>query len=214
LSKIRILPLVVIGLVMLLYLFGDGERFLDPRLYQVYFEESPATVLVLFFLASILCTALSLPVTGVLAVLSGMFFGLVIGAQVALLAFTLGACCGFLVSRYALYDFVQRRFTAQLQVINRGLEEDGFFYLASMRMIVVIPFGILNLLMGMTPIRFSHFFLATFLGMMPAVLILAYVGSRLGGVQSFTVGNIFTPDLVLALTLLATLPLLVRWIRR
>ena len=124
----------------------------------------------------------------------------------------MGASCSFLISRYALRDLVQRRFGVYLEVVNRGVEKDGVFYLASMRMIAIFPFSLLNLLMALTPMRLSKFFGATILGMTPPTLVLTYFGSQLVEVKSFKFEEIFTPSLVLSLALIATLPLLMRWL--
>ena len=69
---------------MFLYLVGDGERLVDPRLYLAYFDSRPAVSAMVFVLAFTICTALSLPVSGVLAVVSGMIFGVAVGTPVAL----------------------------------------------------------------------------------------------------------------------------------
>jgi uncharacterized membrane protein YdjX (TVP38/TMEM64 family) len=206
------IPLIAIAVVAGLYLLGDGERLLDPRLYQVRFNEQPTSTALFFFIVFVISTALSLPVTAALTVASGMIFGPVLGAPMALLAATLGGSCGFLISRYALHELVQQRFAVQLKVINRGVVQDGVFYLLSMRMIPVIPFWLLNLLMGLTPMRISSFLIATLLGMLPITLVLTHLGSQLGAIQSFTMKEILTPGLMLSLSALALLPLMMRWL--
>ena len=155
-------------------------------------------------------TALSLPVTAVLTVTSGMIFGPLVSIPVTLVSCTLGGSGCFLISRYALREIVQQRFAVQLKVINKGIEQDGSFYLLSMRMIPVLPFWLLNLLMGLTPMRIGQFMLATLLGMIPVTVVLTQVGSQLGSIQSFTAEDIFTPQLILSLSALAALPLLMR----
>jgi uncharacterized membrane protein YdjX (TVP38/TMEM64 family) len=213
-EKMRIFPLVLVVFVMIFYWVVGGDQFLDPRLYQDYVERYPTSSAVIFFFAFIFSAALSLPVISVFAVVSGILFGFWVGVPIALFAGSLGASCGFAVSRYALHDTIQRRYSDHLKVVNRGVEKDGVFYLISMRMIVVIPFGLLNLLMGLTPMRLSRFFFATFLGMSPATTIRTYVGSQLGGVQSFVAAEIFTPTIIFSLTFLAILPLLMRWLKK
>ena len=199
-------------LLVALYTLGDGERLLDPRLYQVRFAEQPGSTTIMFVAIFVIGTALSLPITAAMTVVSGMIFGSLAGIPIALLSCTLGGSVGFLISRYALQEIVQQRFAVQLQVINKGIAQDGVFYLLSMRMIPVIPFWLLNLLMGLTPMRIGQFMLATLVGMVPVTLVLTHVGSQLGAIQSFTVEEIFTPGLVLSLTALAALPFIMRWL--
>jgi uncharacterized membrane protein YdjX (TVP38/TMEM64 family) len=81
-------------------------------------------------------------------------------------------------------------------------------------MVPVIPFWLLNLLVGLTSMRVSIFFIATLSGMVPIILILVYAGSQLGNIESFSMAAIFTPGLILSLCLLAAFPFLARAIVR
>jgi uncharacterized membrane protein YdjX (TVP38/TMEM64 family) len=95
-------------------------------------------------------------------------------------------------------------------VINKGIEKEGAFYLFGLRMVPVIPFWLLNLLVGMTSMRAPVFFIATLSGMVPITLILVYTGSQLGDIETFSLAAIFTPGLILSLCLLAAFPFLAR----
>jgi len=74
----------------------------------------------------------------------------------------------------------------------------------------VIPFWLLNLVMGLTSMRVPVFMATTFFGMMPVLLILSYTGNELGDISSFSIAEVFTPGLILALCLLASFPLLAK----
>jgi len=192
------------------YFLGGGDKLLNPSLYQTRFLQSPVLTAMVFFLVFFLGTASSLPVTGVFSVISGVIFGHVVGVPVALFASTLGGTVAYLISRYLLHNLVQQRFAVQLAVVNKGIEKEGAFYLFCLRMIPVIPFWVLNLLMGLTPISSLRFFSATLLGMLPVTLILVHFGTQLGAVQSFSLKQVFTPGLLFSLTLLATMPFLAK----
>ena len=71
-------------------------------------------------------------------------------------------------------------------------------------------FRVLNLLMGLTSMPVPVFMLATFLGMVPVLLILTYTGSQLGDIETFSMAAIFTPGVILSLVLLASFPFLAR----
>jgi uncharacterized membrane protein YdjX (TVP38/TMEM64 family) len=101
-----------------------------------------------------------------------------------------------------------------IDVINKGIEKEGAFYLFGLRMVPVIPFWLLNLLVGMTSMRASVFFVATLCGMVPITLILVYTGSQLGDIETFSMAAIFTPGLILSLCLLAAFPFLARAVVR
>ena len=201
-----------IAAVVLLYFIGGGEKYLSIQLYQDLYEHSPLATLGVFFVVFLVATACSLPVTGALSLASGIVFGALTGLVVSLLASTLGGTVALLSTRYLLRDLIKRRFTGQLAVVNKGLENEGAFFLFGLRMIPVIPFWLLNLVIGLTSMRVPVFMLATLTGMVPVVFILAYTGSELGDIDSFSVSAVFTPGLIVALALLATFPFMARFL--
>ena len=84
---------------------------------------------------------------------AGALFGRWLGTGVVSIASTLGAALAFLSSRYVLRDWVQRKFGGRLESINRGVEKDGAYYLFTLRLIPAVPFFLINLGMGLTPMR-------------------------------------------------------------
>ena len=109
--------------------------------------------LALFFVVYVVVTALSLPVALPLTLVGAALIGRWVGTGVISLASTLGATLAFLSSRYLLRDWVQRTFAARLEPLNRGVESDGAFYLFTLRLVPAVPFFLINLGMGLTPMR-------------------------------------------------------------
>jgi len=196
----------VIATVMLLYFLGGGEKYLDIHLYQGLFERSPVATSVVFFVVFFIGTSCSLPITAALAIASGIVFGFVFGFLISSLATTLGGAVSLLSTRYIFHDFIRQRFPAQIEVVNKGIEKEGAFYIFGLRMIPLIPFWTLNLLMGLTSMRVLHFSVATMLGMIPVLLILTYTGSQLGEIETLSLGAVFTPGVILSLVLLGSFP--------
>jgi uncharacterized membrane protein YdjX (TVP38/TMEM64 family) len=206
----KLILALFIATIVILYLVGGGEKYFSIDLYQDLFERSPVSTAAIFFTVFLVATSCSLPVTAVLTLAGGIVFGTLIGFSLSLAATTLGGTVALYSTRYLFYDLVKRRFTGQVEIVNKGIEKEGAFYLFGLRMIPVIPFGLLNLIMGLTSMRVPIFMLATFLGMMPVLLILTYTGDELGDIESFSFAEVFTPDLILALCLLASFPLIAR----
>ncbi len=206
----KIFVVVIIASIIILYFAGGGEKYLDIHLYQQLFERSPIATVAVFMAVFIVGTSCSLPVTGALAVASGVVFGALSGFFISSIASTLGGTIALYSSRSIFHDLIKRRFSAQIEVVNRGIEKEGAFYLFSLRMIPVIPFWSLNLLIGLTSMRVPVFMLATLFGMMPVILILTYAGSQLGEIESFSLAAIFTPGLIFSLALLASFPFLAK----
>lgn len=172
--------------------------------------------LLVFFLAYVAITALALPVSFFLSLLGGALFDFWLGTAVCSLASTAGGVLSFLNSRYVLRGWVRRRFGHRLGRIDRGVQRDGAWFLFSLRLAPVIPFFLINLGMGLTPMRLGTFAFVSWLGMLPIKAILVEAGSMVGGMESPS--EIMSPGTLVLLTLLGLGPLglrvLVRAVRR
>jgi len=200
----------VIGIMICLYLFAGGQKYLDIDIYRNLFQQSPWLTGGLFFMLFVLATGCSLPVTAILMVGSGMIFGTWIGLVISLSAMTLGGTMSLLTGRFLFRAMVERRFTGYIGVIDKGIEKEGTFYLFSLRLIPIFPFWVVNLLLGVTGIKIPIFMFATFCGMLPVTLIFSYAGSQLGSIEELNLGSILSPGLILSLCLLAGFPFLAK----
>jgi dihydrolipoamide dehydrogenase len=114
----------------------------------------------------------------------------------------------FVISRTLFRDWVQRRFAHSLSTINRGIEKDGAFYLFSLRMVPLFPFFVINLVMGLTPIRAWTFYWVSQLGMLLGTLVYVNAGTRLGALESTS--GLLSPALIASFVILAVFPWLTR----
>lgn len=162
----------------------------------------------LFVLIYVLSTALSLPGASLLTLGGSAVFGVVWGLLLVSFASTLGATLAFLSARFLLRDWVTARFGNKLATFQSGMAKEGAFYLLSLRLIPIFPFFLVNLLMGLTPIRVSTYYWVSQLGMLPGTFVYVLAGSELG--QLTSTGNILSPGLMVALTLLGLMPWLVK----
>ena len=122
-----------------------------------------------FLLLYVVVTALSLPGAAIMTLAAGALFGLMWGTVIVSFASSIGATLAFLVSRYLLSDTVQKRFGDRLKPINEGVAKDGAFYLFTLRLVPIFPFFLINLLLGLTPIRAATFYWVSQLGMFPLI---------------------------------------------
>ena len=84
------------------------------------------------------------------------------------------------------------------------------YYLATLRLIPLIPFVAINLLMGLTPIRLFTYYLVSQIAMIPATLIYVNAGSQLATIES--PGDILSLSLFLSFLLLATFPIIAKFV--
>jgi pyruvate/2-oxoglutarate dehydrogenase complex dihydrolipoamide dehydrogenase (E3) component/uncharacterized membrane protein YdjX (TVP38/TMEM64 family) len=155
-------------------------------------------------------TALSLPGAAIMTLAGGALFGLALGTLIVSFASSIGATLAFLVSRYLLRDVVQAKFGERLRPINDGVARDGAFYLFSLRLVPVFPFFLVNLLMGLTPIRTATFYLVSQAGMLIGTIVYVNAGTQLAGIDSLS--DVASPGLLASFAALGLLPWLGRWI--
>ena len=139
---------------------------------------------------------------------AGALFGLGWGTLIVSFASSLGATLAFLASRWLLGDWVQARFGNRLAALNAGMAKDGGFYLFTLRLAPVLPFFMVNLAMGLTPIRpWTHYWVRQ-LGMLAGTLAYVNAGTQLARIESLA--GIVSPGLLGALVLLGLLPIVAR----
>jgi uncharacterized membrane protein YdjX (TVP38/TMEM64 family) len=184
------------------YLKESREQF------SLLYAERTGLVIAGYMLIYIVATALSLPGAVILTLAGGALFGLVTGTIVISFASTIGATLACMVSRFLLRDWVQARFGEKLERINEGIEQEGGFYLFTLRLIPVFPFFIINLAMGLTRIRLSTYYWVSQLGMLPATIVYVNAGKELGKLE--TLAGILSPSLIFSFVLLGLFPITVK----
>jgi len=207
-KKLLILLLVILAIGGF-YSFG-GQQYLSPTFYQAQFESSPLLTGGLFFVVYVLVTALSLPGAAVMTLIGGAVFGLSWGLLLISFASSIGATLAFTLSRLLFKDWVQSKFQSQLKTINQGVERDGAFYLFTLRLIPAVPFFVINLVMGLTPMKTWRYYWVSQLGMLPGTAVYVNAGAELGKLNELSVGGILTPGLIGSFVLLAVFPWLIR----
>jgi len=172
--------------------------------------ERPWLVIGAYMAAYIAVTALSLPGAAIMTLAGGAIFGLLAGTVIVSFASTIGATLAFLASRTLLRDWVQNRFGDRLRAINAGVARDGAFYLFSLRLVPVFPFFLVNLLMGLTPIRTGTFYAVSQVGMLLGTVVYVNAGTQLAGISSLS--DVASPGLIASFAALGLLPWIGRWI--
>jgi len=165
------------GLVILagaLWLALNRNR-LDPGLIEGAIRNlglwAPIAHVMLFALGTVLF------VPGVLFSLTGgVLFGPVWGTALNLLGATLGATAAFLVARYLAADRVREKSGARLERLIKGVEAEGWCFVAFTRLVPLIPFNLLNYALGLTRIPVIAYMLASLLCMAPGTLAYTWLG--------------------------------------
>jgi len=186
---------------------------------RAFQREHPVLVYGLAFLLYLAVTAFSFPGATVLTLIYGWYFGFVPALILVSISSTAGATTAFLLSRYLFQAAIMRRFGARLEKFNQTLEQDGLFYLFTLRLLPAVPFFVINAVMGLTPIRTRDFWWVSQLGMVPGTALYVFAGSSVPNLQTLAeqgVNAVFTTrqltQLMVAFIALGIFPLLVRGI--
>lgn len=171
-------------------------------------EDRPLTSALLYFGIYVAVAAFSVPAGTLMTLAGGALFGFWGGLLIVSFASSLGALLAFLVSRLLLHDAVQRRYGSRLAGFNDGLKKDGAFYLFTLRLIPVFPFFVVNLVMGLTPVRARTFYWVSQLGMLPATAVYVNAGTQLAQIDNAR--DVLSPGILASFALIGVFP----WIAR
>lgn len=178
----------------------------QQELINNYYAMNPVQTGLIFFISYILITGISLPGAGIMTLAGGAIFGLVWGTILVSFGSVFGATIAFLIARYLFHDYIQNKFSKQLEPINRGIRKEGDLYLFTIRFIPIFPFFIVNTLMALTPIKTINFALVSQIGMLVPTIIFVNAGTQLAKIES--PGDVLSPELILSFVLLGLFPLL------
>lgn len=165
------------------------------------------------FLVYVAVTGLSLPGAAALTLICGWMFGFWRGTLLVSFASTTGATVAFLASRFLLRDSLQRKFGDRLAIFNQALEREGAFYLFMLRLIPAVPFFVINVVMGLTPVRTRTYWWVSQLGMLPGTAVYVYAGSSVPNLTTLAdkgATGILSPQLLVAFVLLGLVPLVLK----
>jgi pyruvate/2-oxoglutarate dehydrogenase complex dihydrolipoamide dehydrogenase (E3) component/uncharacterized membrane protein YdjX (TVP38/TMEM64 family) len=211
----QILLLLLLALAIGAFVALDLGRYLSfeqLKASQASFAQlhadQPFTVVAVYFLIYVLATALSIPGAVVITLAGGAIFGLWQGLLIVSFASTLGATLAFLASRFLLRDWVEARFGQRLADINAGVDREGGFYLFTLRLIPVVPFFLINLLMGLTRMKVWTYYWVSQIGMLAGTAVYVNAGTQLAQLDS--VKGILSPALLGSFVLLGIFPLIAR----
>jgi pyruvate/2-oxoglutarate dehydrogenase complex dihydrolipoamide dehydrogenase (E3) component/uncharacterized membrane protein YdjX (TVP38/TMEM64 family) len=212
-SKV-ILLLLIAALVSAFFAF-DLQHYLtldSLKSQQVgideYRQAHPALTVALYAALYITVTALSLPGAAILTLGGGAVFGVLWGTLIVSFASSIGATLAFLAARFLLRDWVKSRFSARLQAIDEGVSRDGAFYLFTLRLVPVFPFFMINLAMGLTPIKVRTFYWVSQVGMLAGTVVYVNAGTQLAKIDSLS--GILSPALLGSFALLGLFPLVAK----
>jgi uncharacterized membrane protein YdjX (TVP38/TMEM64 family) len=116
-----------------------------------------------------------------MTIVGGALFGVLRGAAYSLAGAITGSTIAFLVGRYVARGVVTRRAASmpRVQAIERAVSARGRRIVFLLRLSPLIPFNVLNYVLGLTSLGLSDFLIGS-VGMIPGALMYAYAGQVAG----------------------------------
>lgn len=214
-SKSRLYLLIIFLLLIGAFFFFDLQQVLsldNLKLQQKtmisYRNNHPMLATSVYALIYIAVTSLSLPGATILTLAGGAIFGLLWGTLIVSFASSIGATLAFLAARFLFRDAVSARFGHLFNELDTGIAHDGAFYLFSLRLVPLIPFFVINLIMGLTALKTPTFYWVSQAGMLAGTLVYVNAGTQLAKIDS--VSGILSPLLVGSFALLGIFPFIAK----
>jgi pyruvate/2-oxoglutarate dehydrogenase complex dihydrolipoamide dehydrogenase (E3) component/uncharacterized membrane protein YdjX (TVP38/TMEM64 family) len=211
-SRARLFVVALLVLAIAVFFAAGGPSFFtfdnlkaQQAALEAWRAAHPWRAFSTFFAVYIAFTSASLPAASLLTILAGAIFGLGWGVLLVSFASAIGATIAMLAARFVLRDWVQGRFGDRLRGINAGVAREGGFYLFTLRLIPAVPYFLINLAMGLTPIRAWTFYWVSQVAMFPATVLYVNAGTQLARLDSLR--GVLSWQLIGALVLLGVFPL-------
>lgn len=195
-TKIGTLVLVLLcGVATAAALVWSGN--LEHDRLQAIVDAAGIWAPIIYMVIYTICTLLVLPSTA-LNLMGGAIFGAVGGIGWTSIAAIVAAIIGFAIARTVGYGAFSRRLAGRWQAMDAELRQGAVFYMFAIRLVPVLPYGLVNFVAGLTSIRFRDYLLGTALGTVPSVLPFVLLGSS--GVQMVQTGDVWPLLVALGLT--------------
>ncbi len=123
---------------------------------------------------------------------AGALFGVVIGTITVSIGSVLGASAAFIVGRTFARDWVAKKVAgnAKFNAIDQAVGQQGFKIVLLTRLSPIFPFNLLNYALGLTKVKFRHYLLGSWIGMLPGTVMYVYLGSAAGSLVNAAAGNV------------------------
>lgn len=173
-KHMKVIMITGVGIILALVLFKTGaiEYLRDREKMETLIEGfgvwGPLVYIVTYTLVTV--TGISaVPMT----IVGGLVFGPLLGVIYTAVGAGIGLSLAFLIARYIAKDFIESKFgdTEVFKKINEGVERDGWFILATTRLIPIFPFGIQNYVYGMTSIGFWQYSILSTIFILPGTSV-------------------------------------------
>lgn len=179
-SGIFLLTLVcIVATALGVYLLGG----IDQKQLQAWLTQAGIWAPIIYIALYTVGTILILPSTP-LNLSGGAIFGPWWGTLWTSIAAVIAAVVAFAFTRTVGRDVVARKLAGRWEAMDAEMRQGGLFYMFAIRLLPIIPYGLVNFAAGLTSIRFKDYLVGTILGTVPGILPFVLMGSGLRALKS------------------------------
>ena len=208
-NKLLRITLFVLLLGGIIVVISNRQQF-DVALLQQWVEQAGTAGPIIFMLIYAIGTVLFLP-GSVLTLAGGALFGPVLGTFYNLTGATIGATLAFLIARYLASEAVEQKAAGRLKQLKHGVENEGWRFIAFVRLVPLFPFNLLNYALGLTRIKLSHYIITSYICMLPGGFAYTWLGYA--GREAVAGSEGLIQKGLIALALLATVAFIPRLVK-
>ena len=162
-------------MLLALAVYLNKSYFSQENIDSILDNLGPLAALVYIAIYAI-APVLFIPGTAV-TIIGGFIFGTTWGFIYSIIGATIGASLAFLTGRYLAHDWTEKSSGKMLQDIKKGIEQDGWKYIAFTRLVPMFPYSILNYAFGLTNIPLVTFAVTSCICLIPGTIVYSYIGS-------------------------------------
>lgn len=200
--------LILLSLITLGFIYREH---ISVDTLQHWIEAAGIWGPIAFILIYMIATVLFMP-GSLITLAAGAIFGPWLGGIYALTGATLGASLAFLIARFLMADWAREKTSGTLEKLSTGIDEEGWRFVAFVRLVPIFPFNVLNYALGLTRIPFVAYALTSFICMAPGTVAYTWLG--FAGREAVSGSEDSVQNIIIALALLATVVFLPRFIKR
>lgn len=217
-NKVKIFLIILLVCIIILLRYSGLVQYFSiqnikyHQLLITNFIRNHYTTSVLIYIAiNIAAILLMMPITIMLNIAAGFFFGVIPGICYGIVSAAIGATFSLLVFRYVLSAHTFARYTDKLQRFKANFNKNGVWYLLSLQLLPITPYPIINICAALSGISIWTFLWTTVVGILPGLSLYTFAGKQLR--EATDASHILSWHLIVVLIILSMmvlLPILIR----
>ncbi len=195
----------IVATAIAVYFLGG----IDPESIQTWLRKAGIWAPIIYIIIYSISTILLLPSTA-LNLTGGAIFGSWMGTVWTSIAAIIAAIIAFIFTRTVGREAIEKRLAGRWEAMDAEIRQGGMFYMSAIRLLPIIPYGLVNFAAGLTSVTFKDYLVGTMIGTVPGVLPFVMLGSS--GLKALRTGDVL--PLIGALSLTGLLVGGATWYRR